>query len=343
MTTLHTSPRHRTSLPHPQRGLSLLELLIAMTLGLLILGGVLFVYSSSSQSYRVADNTSRLQENARIAFQILAQDIRMAGYMGCFGSVPNVATQATPSPPFDINTVVVGENGTNFTDGLSGTDAITIRRASTNSVFLKGNMASDNANIQVSSNPYGFKAEDILFISDCTSADIFCATGVSSAASTVTITHAIAGSGTCGNKIPPKLSKIYGPDAQVMAFVQNTYYIRPNPAGEPALYRIPWNGDALGSAEELVEGIYDMQITYGVDTVATDNATAATAYQDHATVTAGNNWPNVLSVRVTLSLRTLDDGVSTVSQTYTLDGVSVTDRRVRRNFNSTIAVRNRLP
>lgn len=320
-----------------QSGFSLLELLIAMTIGLLLLSGILVTFTASHQSYRVTENTSRLQENARLAFEILARDIRMAGYMGCFSNVaavnnlPNTAT----APSFSTATVMQGQSGADFTDGAEGTDAFTARRAAATGAYLTGNMATDNGNIQLGSNPYDFQADDILFISDCSSADIFCANNVSAAAGKTTISH----SNACNSD--PKLSKAYGPDAQIMAFVQNSYFIRINPvSGEPALSRVPWNRDDVGNAEELVEGVYDMQLLYGVDTDADE---AVNSYQDAATITAAGNWPNVISVRVTISLRTLENGTSPQAQTYTVDGVAVTDNRIRKNFTSTIALRNRLP
>ena len=70
-------PRTRRPLQH---GLSLVELLVAMTVGLLLTAGVLTVFVNSKQTYRVQDNLSHLQENGRFALILLGNALRMAGY-----------------------------------------------------------------------------------------------------------------------------------------------------------------------------------------------------------------------------------------------------------------------
>jgi type IV pilus assembly protein PilW len=63
-----------------QSGLSLVEVLIGMLLGLFLVGGVLQVFASSRQTYRVHDATSRMQESGRMALEVIARDIRMADF-----------------------------------------------------------------------------------------------------------------------------------------------------------------------------------------------------------------------------------------------------------------------
>ena len=155
-----------TPRPRHQAGLSLLELLIAVTLGLLLLGGLLTVYSASSLSYRVAENTNRMQEGARHAFSIIGSQVRSAGYLGCFSGPTGPTNLAVPSIPFTPQTYLVGHenigvgnhvgtlagnaavNGTypyvagNHGAGNTGSDALSVRRASVNSIALNGNVAN---------------------------------------------------------------------------------------------------------------------------------------------------------------------------------------------------------
>ncbi len=335
------------SRPKRQQGMTLLEILIALTIGLFILGGILVVYVQSNQSYRVAESTSRLQESARFAFTLLSREIRMAGYMGCFSQVASVNVIATGAPAFGAGTVLRGYEASvpaGIAGAVADTDSIMVMKASaSDSLYLTGNMTAVNANIQISDNPFGIEAGDILFISDCSNADIFCANSVSEG--NITITHAAA----CNSSV--NLSKAYGADAMVMAFEQSTFFIMNNPSDQPALYMRPWNGGVVGSAEEQVEGVEDMQLCYGEDT---DNNQSADVYRTAATVTASGNWGNVVSVRVALLMRTTDDGLAN-PQPYSLDKncdgdttdagetVAPADRRIRRVFNSTIGIRNRLP
>lgn len=66
--------------PTKQRGLSLVELMIAVTLGLVILAGVAAVFVSSRQSYRVQESTTILQDNARFAMETIGRALRDAGF-----------------------------------------------------------------------------------------------------------------------------------------------------------------------------------------------------------------------------------------------------------------------
>lgn len=68
--------------PGRQRGLSLVELLVAVTIGLLILATVIGVFFATNRNYRENDALTALQDNARFAMDNLARDLAMAGYWG---------------------------------------------------------------------------------------------------------------------------------------------------------------------------------------------------------------------------------------------------------------------
>lgn len=68
---------------HPQRGLTLIELMIAMVLGLIVVGGAISVIIANRQSYRTNEGLSQVQESTRTAFEVLARDIRQAGSTAC--------------------------------------------------------------------------------------------------------------------------------------------------------------------------------------------------------------------------------------------------------------------
>jgi type IV pilus assembly protein PilW len=83
------------------------------------------------------------------------------------------------------------------------------------------------------------------------------------------------------------------------------------------------------TAQELVEGVEDMQITYGEDT---DNDRNANLYVDANGVT---NWEKVVNVRINLTVRSAVDGITT-------SVTSAGDWRLRRTFNKSITIRNRV-
>jgi len=96
------------------------------------------------------------------------------------------------------------------------------------------------------------------------------------------------------------------------------------------------------NSDDLIEGIENMQILYGEDS----NADGWANYY----VPANNvvNWEKVVSIRISLLAVTLDNNLTTQPMPYTFNGKKtppppVTDRKIRRVFTTTIALRNRLP
>lgn len=332
--------------PFPDAGFSLVELMVAMVISLILLAGVIKIYQGSKQAYRVQDNQARLQENGRFAMYFLARDIRMAGFMGC-----NRITQINPrviannpplTPLFDPSTVIGGYDGgawpTTFpakpSNLVPGTDAVLLRFAAPASLSLTGNMTADNANIQINANPDNFQAGDLLFITDCSSADLFRATNVSTAASGI-ITIAHANSQNSSNR----LSKAYNTDAQVMEFEYSLYYIGTTATpGVDALYRVTARS---GGAQELVDGVRNLQLLYGLDT---NGDGAANQYRTAGQVAGiANGWSQVVSVRVSLLLASREDFLARPRQTLRFNGTPYTasDNRMYVTFGDTVTLRNR--
>jgi type IV pilus assembly protein PilW len=71
------------------RGFTLVELMVALVISLLLMAGVIQVYLSSKQSYRLQDNVARIQESGRLATEILTRYIRVAGYRANLAQSPN--------------------------------------------------------------------------------------------------------------------------------------------------------------------------------------------------------------------------------------------------------------
>jgi len=97
----------------PEPGFSLVELMVAMALGLLVVLVLTYVYVSSRASFARQAQVSGLQQSIRTAFDFLATDIRMAGHLGCGG--PNPPSQSTPSPNSFQADYATGLEGYDFT------------------------------------------------------------------------------------------------------------------------------------------------------------------------------------------------------------------------------------
>ncbi len=317
-----------------QSGFGLIELMIAMTLGLILLGSIGYVFLSSRNAFRVTDNLSRIQENARYSLDVIGRDIRMAGYVGC-GNIASMIVKTianAPVPDMTAANALIGyDNGAGWTNPtaiarVAGTDVLSIMGAFGGDVNITGNLTPSNANIQINGNPNGFKTGDVLIVTNCSNADVFKVTNSPGTSGTVTLSH--SNSTNTGNRVGT-----YGADSFVMRMEQFTYFIGTNPAGNPALYRISLSGQA----EELVENVLDMQLRYGLDTTGDG---AVNSYSS-----APGTWTQVVSVTVNLMMRSPDNNLSTSTQSLTYNNGTFTapDRRLYQVFSSTVAVRNRLP
>jgi type IV pilus assembly protein PilW len=71
---------------HRARGVTLIELMIAMTIGLIIIAGIGYIYLQGREGNRVQDAQSRLQEDVRFVTEIVSREFRNARYMGCAGA-----------------------------------------------------------------------------------------------------------------------------------------------------------------------------------------------------------------------------------------------------------------
>lgn len=334
--TPNTIPKTRISGAHS--GFTLVELMIAIVLGLLLTAVVAEVYINSKKTYRVSDNLARVQESGRYILEELGRDLRMAGYVGCAKFVPITNNAKPPTSAWLAFSQAVNgyelpsvPGGLTVAEVLAGTDVIQVQRAIGGDLRLAGNYAPNNANIQITSNLYSYQAGDVLLISDCSSADIFGANSVSSGGGNVTITHSTS------NNLTPKLSKIYTPSAEIMKLSTNIYYIGTGASGCPAntLCRKALSGITL-VAQPLIDNVENLQIDYGEDTNAD---TSADKYVDATTV---GNWSNVVSVRFSLLVRTGESTLADSAQTYTYYGTShtATDRYMRRVFTETVTLRN---
>lgn len=326
-----------------QAGLSLVELMVSIAIGLFLLAIVIQIFLGSKNNYRVTDSHSRLQENGRYIIGEISRDVRMAGYVGCAKSVtPNNIAEPTSDVWLRFNEAVHGYEsvpsspniGLTSAEVLSGTDIVRVQRAHDTGAQLSGNLATDNANIQIDDNAAGIAVDDILVISDCVKADVFRANSVSSGGGGVTITH------SAGSNTVPKLSKAYEKKAQLMRLGTHIYYIGTGSGGCSAnmLCRKKLSGITL-TPEELIDNVENMQIEYGEDTDLMEDWTA------DRFVTAGSvaDWKKVVSIRLSLLLRSKDANLATKPQTYTFNGTTVTatDHKLRRVFSTTITLRNR--
>lgn len=76
-------------------GLTLIELMIALLIGTLLIGGVFQVFSGTRAASRLSEGLARVQENGRFAMDYLQRDIRIVGHFGCVND--QALVRKTPS------------------------------------------------------------------------------------------------------------------------------------------------------------------------------------------------------------------------------------------------------
>lgn len=322
-------------------GFSLVELMVAMTIGLIVVGAVGYVYLGSRAAFRTTDNMSRMQESARYALDALSRELRMAGYVGC-GNLQSATVNTIANPPVPVMSSATAVTGQDFTAAAAnflGTtitrpagDTLSLMGAFGGGVPLVGNLVPSNANIQIAGNPYGFAVGDVLMVTDCKNADIFRPTSISNAGG-VTMAH--GNSTNTGNRVGS-----YGSDGIVFKMQQFTYFIGISPTtNNRALYRTEMTTGVAQGTQELVENVEDMQVTYGLDT---NGDRAVDAY---ASASGVANWAQVISVRVSLLVASPENNITTSAQRYNFNNAAVdaADRRMYQTFTATIGIRNRLP
>src|SRR5210317_723868 len=169
-----------------ERGFGLIEILVAVAIGLILVGGIIQVFMSTRLGYQMDSGLARLQENARAAIDFTSYDVRMAGFMGCpnlDNLTPNNILDPVQYPGLTFNPAdaIAGHEYTGSTwapalpaalSGLSSppladTDVVRIQMGTSCGAYLTGNMTADNANIQITEpNDCGFAAADPLLITD---------------------------------------------------------------------------------------------------------------------------------------------------------------------------------
>ena len=364
-----------------EAGLTLIELMVALMLGLILIGGAIQVFVSNRAAYAFNEGFSRLQENGRFALDTIGFHVRLAGYLGCRSGVTVVNNLgAATSVPFNLEEGVFGyefdgtaptqtfaagltdpANSTTETDWdpvlpadldgsvIPGSDVLIVRHVSPQSYTLLSPFTSATQ-VTADATAAAFSVGDIAVASDCSKSSVFQVTAVGNVAGGITLSH--GGSGTPGNATANwDTDQEYAAGAQVARAETWAFYVGARGAGlPPALFQRQLFIDSATTTarfdvpEELVEAVEMMQVRYGVDA---DLDGAIEQYTTADVVEAANDWDSVAAVRVAIVTRSPEEyGTEIDTATYIADETifnPIDDRRVRQVFVSTIAIRNRLP
>lgn len=307
-----------------QYGFGLIELMIAVALSSLMLLGVLQIFDANKRTGKLTSSFARVQENGRIAVEMLVRDIRMADAWGCVGIGSTNILNHLETTDGNYKSYMAWANaaGVEAVDNVAsgtmidsitvkpGTDRLTVRGAKpmSNVRVTTPYMVTPAATIHINSGvdiPHGM----ILIITDCTGADLF--TNTKNNTTSGNINHD-TGNNVPANAVPNKtkdFSHTYGANAQILVPFVKTYFIGQNTAGGWSLFR-----QENGTTFELVRDVTDLQILYGEDT---GNDHSADLFSIASSV---SNMDNVVAVRASLVTESQNalGGGSPLSKTYTV-------------------------
>ncbi|MGG6461720.1 prepilin-type N-terminal cleavage/methylation domain-containing protein [Solilutibacter silvestris] len=343
----HTS----SSIRGLQRGFTLIELMVALVLGLLVIGAAGSIFLSNRRVYGSTEAINRIQENQRTAFELLARDVREAGANPCqrFTSTNRpIVLQTAPNATFwtRFPDGLFGVDGT----GAGGSDSITLYSGN-NSQYnvVQHKLPTDPITVN---NTTGLTNGQALMICNTDYAIVFAATSIT--AGGTTIGH--DGAGNCGKGLTPT------PDLTQCAATNSgpgyCYQVPGVPPGtpsatdttncpkgigqSPAFVLVPtdavWTVEAnsrggnslyrtfAGARSEIAEGITSLRVTYRVGTTP--------AYVSAANVTAANAWSLVTGVHLAMTFQAAQGAMAQGDNKGTDNSV------LTRTLDDFIALRN---
>jgi type IV pilus assembly protein PilW len=326
------------------RGFSMVELMIAMVITLILLGGIAQIFQSSKKSFTIQDSLGRQQENGRYATDIISTDIRRAGYWGGNADVSGViGSESRVAPAASCNTGdntwarmierrIFGLNHTQTTEignyncvndgnGYTRGDILALRFASP---WVMDGSPADTRTIKNNSRLY---IRSSLSISD--------KAGRMFKGSDKDDTENQMSSG--GTLVTERDSEL----------IVHAYYIGPsgqtcNGAQVPSLFREILDDNGQPIAQEVAYGVDELQVQYGLDS---DGDNSVDTYLDagDAGLITNADWSTVIAARFWLLTRAeCPETGYTNSNTYTMgDRVYQPNDDYRRQlYTSTIRLRN---
>lgn len=327
-------------------GFTLIELMVAMLLGLIVIGGVTSVFLANQQVYRTNAALSDVQDNSRMAFEMLAQNIREAGLLGCSnnGQVANVLVNGPSAGGTDWwadwNNALHGygagtaanpalTTGTGDGQQVAGTDSLMLLNGADAALSIAShNQVSSTFTLNETSNDLA--AGKVMIVCDPDHAVIFRASSYNGTSGTIGFAQLPSGGTSpvnCSTGLgypsvctPVGTAYTFGANAPIVTEAAGVWYIGNTPGGGRSLYRADVATDTGAiTRQEMVRGVAAMNIGYHM--ANQPNFVAASAVTD---------WGAIDAVQVNLIMQSSDAHAGTNAAP------------IQRNFTVTSTVRNRV-
>lgn len=346
------------------KGFTLVELMVSIVISSIIMLGVVSLYSTSRKGQKTNESIARIQENLRFSADMISRDIRMAGYTGCRSSSVTNALSNIDDLPYKFENHISGFEagdtfpaqfpavGTNPGDRVAGTDAVAVIRVSATGFKITGHN-SVSAKISFDAAGAGIELNDILAVTDCSHSAIFQVSGPTNPNDFVVHNTGVGTPGNCWKGLGPVgdprpactaigSTITYGDNARIHKYIMHGYFIGVSTSGQTkSLYIINLDKGAT-TKTELVEGVEDFQLTYGVD--SDDDGFPERFIKANA---AGMDFKQIVAVKLGMLIASINDvktTAPTTAKSYTLSDTTVTpaaDKKLRFAYNTTVKIRNK--
>jgi type IV pilus assembly protein PilW len=289
---------------HPrQSGIGLVELMVALVIGLFLILGALTVMSKSRSTYRTAERIARLQEIGRLAMDVIETDVRLSNYWGMNNQSDYIVNRVPPggTPPAELTADQQGNAAVCGDEGAANYFALDLDD------YVNGSNNAYGLTCAVESDFQG--GSDVLWVRRVNSdrPDTLDANSVYVQSSRIRGTLFVPAAGCLDPDDAACLPADYQPPAsQTRQLEVHAYYVSSastNRDDVPALRRkrlANINGAAATDVfvdEEIVAGVEDLQVRLGVDT---NGDTNIDQYVNPGAVPAG---ANVVSATIWLRIR----------------------------------------
>ena len=328
---------------NPQQGLSLIELMVSMAIGLFLLAGAISVLGKGRDLYRTNDESARLQETARYAMSTLEADLRVANYWGLMSRADLVEN----GPALDLANIPAVDPAYALPGGLAGYAGTINSCGAMWAVKLPAYVEANNNGYGLGCAEFGAAAAaaDQLTIRRA-STQLITAGALAASAGQIKIQSSrVQGTLFADGALPAG----YDPTlSESRALVVNGYYVDQASNQDPATPSLRRKQLAFAAGapaiqdQEIVPGVEDLQVEFGVDLNADQNSDF---FVPPGTALAGGQ--EIVAVRVWLLVRAEQPEFSfTDTRTYTyadrVGGAAYTpgDNFRRVLVSKTIALRN---
>lgn len=344
-----------------QRGMSLVELMVALAIGTFLIAGVVQVFISNKSSERLETSLARLQENGRFALDLLTDDVYRAQYIGCNTRDSVITNMVTPAAGFQgvrgyekgASSWVPATLPTNLdavkANVRAGTDVLRLQTGRSLAVTFTSNINAASSSVDINENPGCIlKQGDRVMVSSCLTVHMF---AITNDINTCTAGAAVSLEFDSSLNTTTTVNAPYNPASELMLYEESYWYVADtgrdnNGMDVYALYRKV----GASAAEEMIEGVEALEVRFGQRVPGTDNVRYvspgdATLNSSLATLDA------LQMVRVALLMQSFELVRDTSDRrTYNLLGTDIDDstttlqhgggRVLRQIFTTTVALRN---